>query len=600
MIRILALVFFCLCLPAMAFSRGLTYELRITEPHTHYAEVEMTIPDVSDSVDVIMPVWIPGSYYLREYAQHVEQFAAFTGKQSEVMSRKIRKNIWRVYCPGYSGDITVTYQVYAYELTVRTSFINMHQAYINGVSMFMYTNRYRDEPIELRLVYPERWSEVVTTLVQKDAKIDDVYTAKNYDELADRPIAIGDPQSFTFEYELIPHDVAVFGEAELDVPRMQDDMYQVVEECTGIFGNNPLNNYLFMVHVFPGGRGGLEHFNCTSVLASPSSFVSESAYKRFLSLISHEYFHLWLVKRIKPTVLKRYDYENEQYTSLLWLFEGFTSYYDDLVLMRGNIYSESEYYDIVESNIERTVNQPGNTIQPVAEASFDAWIKFYRPNENRHNSTVSYYTKGSVIANMMDLIIIHETKGKRSLDDVMKLLYEKYQHEPDFGITEENVQQLFLSATGVNMDWFFRDHIYGTEPIAYEKYLAYAGIEAMRTDGHRRQHGFTGARFEKKNNSYEVTRVDRNSPAWRAGLNVGDEVEELNGEPADDLPSLLDNLHPGDEAAFIVERMGQQYIIEMTTTEDPAISLELQPFEKPSAAQKKVHEIWMGRKVVID
>ena len=254
----------------------------------------------------------------------------------------------------------------------------------------------------------------------------------------------------------------------------------------------------------------------------------------------------------------------------------------------------------MESKFERTVNQPGNSIQPVAEASFDAWIKFYRPNENRHNSTVSYYTKGSVIANMMDLIIIHETKGRRSLDDVMKLLYDKYQHEPDFGITEENVQQLFRDATGVDMDWFFRDHIYGTEPIAYENYLAYAGMEAVRTDGHRRQHGFTGATFEKVNSRYKVTKVDRDSPSWRAGLNVGDEVLELNGEPADDLPSLLDNMMPGDEAAFIVKRMGQRYIVEMTTSEDPSVSLQLQPVEKPASSQKKVHEVWMGRKVVLD
>jgi len=313
-----------------------------------------------------------------------------------------------------------------------------------------------------------------------------------------------------------------------------------------------------------------------------------------MSLVSHEYFHLWLVKRIKPKSLIQINYDEEMYTSLLWLFEGFTSFYDDYIVARAGIHNQHQYLESVVDNIETTINTPGDQIQSVAEASYDAWIKFYRSNENSKNSTVSYYSKGAMIATAINLHIIHETKGKKSLNDVMKELYEMHLADPAFGVTESNILSIFLDVTGLDMSGFFKDHIYGTIPIDYNKYLGYAGIELIRTDGHRAVSGDLGATIIAGNDFLRVQRVRRNGPAWESGLNVNDKIIAINNKDVADDISLINDIEIGEEVTFTVLRMGATYDINVTAVPSLVQDLEVTFFKKLNEQQELVRMKWIG------
>jgi len=515
----LLLLFFVLS-SFILYSQEISYEISMPEPHTHYFEVKMNVSNYKkDYFDVQMPVWAPGSYLVREFAKSVENVGASFNKKL-IKTEQINKNTWRIYS-NKANNVNITYRVYAFELSVRTSFIDASHGYFNGTSMFMYINDLKNTPHQLTIVPYKDWKKVSTSLPKIEGK-GFVYKAPNYDILVDSPVEIGNHETFEFTSAGVLHHVAMYGKGNYDVEKLKVDMAKITQACTDVFGVNPNKEYTFIIHNLTVGSGGLEHLSSTTLQVNRWTYSGDD-YKGFLSLVAHEYFHLWNVKRIRPIQLGPFDYNNENYTHLLWVMEGFTSYYDELLLYRAGIYKESEIIGKFTNSINRIENQPGNKVQSAADASFNAWIKAYRSNENSYNTTISYYTKGSVIANMLDLMICNSTKGKKNLDDVMKTLYNDFYLKEKRGFTNKEMQATLEKVSGLKLDDFFAKYINGTQTFDYTTMFGYADMKVESMINTSPSLGMS----LKSNNT--IRTVYRGGSAYEGGLNVNDEVLAING-----------------------------------------------------------------------
>jgi predicted metalloprotease with PDZ domain len=592
--RHLSLIIICLlAVPFSGSPAGIKYSVGFSEPQAHYTDVTMDLQALAaDSTDFKMPVWIPGSYMVREFSRMVESFTAADEQGRELKWKKVTKNAWRVYFSG-TPTIKVKYRVYCFELSVRNSFVDYDRAMLNGSSVFMYTEQHRNDSCHLTVLPAPHWRNISTGM-PKSGPDSFKRVAADYDELIDCPILLGNHPVFSFEMNGIPHYVAMMGKAVYDSVQLKKDFQAITAECTSIFGSNPVKDYTFIVMNTPSGGGGLEHRNSTVIQVTSSAYQTTSSYRSFLSLVAHEYFHLWLVKRIRDVKLGPFDYDNEVYTTQLWLYEGFTSFYDDYILYRCGIYPENEYLDIVKGNIATVVNTPGNQYQSLTESSFDAWIKFYRKHENSNNSTVSYYVQGGVLAIMMNLDLLNRSNGTRSLDDLMRYLYDFYLSNK-VGISDEQLFAACEKIWGAPLDDFFKNHIYGTRQIPYEEYLMYAGLRLNRTDGHLSKPGYTGAVISQKSGNYVIAGVERGSPAWTDGLNVNDEILAVDTVTVNIL-AYLDTKSQGDKVVFKCKRLGEEKLIPVSIGTDPKVSYVFEDVRKPDARQKAVRNGWLIKK----
>jgi predicted metalloprotease with PDZ domain len=579
----------------------LTYTLSMPQPQTHYFEVTMRLQNHATAtnarkagyVDLKMPVWTPGSYLIREYAKHVEGFTATAGGQA-VRSEKIRKNAWRIYSP--ADDITVRYRVYAYELSVRTSFLDDSHGYVNGASMFLYNDALKNQPLRLQIQPYSAWKRVAVAL-KPVAGSAFTYEAADYDLLVDSPIEIGNHQTFTFTASGIPHTVAMYSTGPLDYSptRLATDYKRVCEAAATVVGEHPCTDYTFIVHHSNQGGGGLEHLNSTTLQTNRVAYATESNYKAFLTLVAHEYFHLWNVKRIRPVALGPFDYDSENYTSMLWLSEGCTSFYEDYILRRAGFHTPEEYLRIVANDITGIENQPGNQVQSVAESSFDAWIKYYRPNENSNNSTISYYNKGSVMGTLLNLAILGSTNGERSLDDLMRLLYNEYYKKQKRGFTDEEFRRAAEQVAGTSLADFFDKGINGTGPIDYARYFEPVGVRLANVAA-KQQDGFLGASagMNPANGRQTITQVRRASAAEIGGLNVGDEVLAIDSvRLTDDLPKAIAGRKVGEVLNLIINRGGQVRELQIKLIENPLLAYRLEAIPNASDKQKALYNKWL-------
>lgn len=473
------LVFLILGNAATALAAELRYTLSMPAPHTHYFEVEAELTGAKKNfIDFTLPVWAPGSYLVREFAKNIEDFEATDKTGKTLRSEKIDKNTWRVYS-NKADAVRVKYDVYAYELSVRTSFLDASHGYVNGTSVFMYPEGYQNLSGTLVVKPYSGWGKVSTGMKSTG---NFTYTFPNYDILADSPLEIGNHQVYSFTTAGVPHEVAVYGEGNFDPKRLMDDMQKVTAEAVSVIGELPVDRYLFIVHNLHKGGGGLEHLNSTTLQTSRWSYGTDAGYNGFLSLVAHEYFHLWNVKRLRPLPLGPFDYNQENYTDLLWVSEGITSFYDDLIVRRSGFTSPQRYLDIVAGSINSVENTPGNKVQTVAESSFDAWIKFYRRNENSNNAEVSYYTKGGVLGQLLNMEVMEATGGDKTLDDVMRYMYNRYYKQLGRGFKEEEFKEGVEKVSGRSMDAFFRDYVNGTKTPDYNAYFDAAGLRLVNVN----------------------------------------------------------------------------------------------------------------------
>ncbi|MFA7667081.1 MAG: peptidase M61, partial [Burkholderiaceae bacterium] len=448
------------------------YRIRPSDPDAHLFGVEMTIADPDpEGQRLALPAWIPGSYMIREFARHIVRIEARAG-DAPVALTKLDKHTWRA--ERCRGPLAVRYLVYAWDLSVRGAHLDRTHGFFNGTSVFLQALGHERRPCELVIDAPthpacQGW-RVATTLPEAGARRHGFgrYRAADYDELIDHPVELGRFTLFTFEAGGVPHEVAITGRHDTDGNRLTRDLEAICASQARLFepasGKPPVDRYLFQVTAVGDGYGGLEHRASTALicrrsdLPHPAMEGVSDGYRSFLGLCSHEYFHTWNVKRIKPAAFVDYDLRAEQYTRLLWVFEGFTSYYDDLTLVRSGVLDPGAYLKLLSGTISNVQRGPGRLLQSVTESSFDAWTRYYRQDENAPNAIVSYYTKGALVALCLDLTIRARSRGKRSLDDVMRLMWQRwgrdfYRLAPEQrgGVAEDGLPALLAEATDLDL-----------------------------------------------------------------------------------------------------------------------------------------------------
>ncbi len=457
------------------------YQIQPIAPKAHIFGITLTVstPDPNGQV-LTLPAWIPGSYMIRDFARNVVTFDAICNG-APVDVDKLDKQTWQ--CAPCDGVLVVRYQVYAWDLSVRGAHLDTTHAYFNGTSLFLKVVGQEAVPSEVIIHSPEgdeysAW-RLATTMARKQAEPLGFgsYQADSYEELIDHPVEMGCFTHASFEVHGTPHEIAITGRHNCDMDRLCRDLQQICETHVEMFGQLPqMERYLFQVMAVGDGYGGLEHRSSTSLICKrsdlPQSGIDEVTddYRQFLGLCSHEYFHLWNVKRIRPNVLKQADLSEEAYTRLLWVFEGITSYYDDLALVRCGLIEPDSYLELLGQTITRVMRGSGRQKQTVEESSFDAWTKFYKQDENAPNAIVSYYTKGALIALALDLTIRRDSGDEKSLDDVMRALWQQY-GKPDIGLDESGIEQLITEVTGLDLTPFFNSALRSVDDLPLEELL---------------------------------------------------------------------------------------------------------------------------------
>lgn len=580
--------------PQRNANSSIRFEVSFLEPQAHYGEVKMEIEGIKkEYVDVKMPVWTPGSYLVREYAKNVESFTASDKKGQALSVQKINKNTWRIFS-GKADHITVNYRLYGFEVSVRTNYIDDKHAFLSPAATFMYVDGYLDHPSEVTIKPHADWKKVSTGLESVEGK-EFTYYAPDFDILFDTPIEVGNQEIFTFEASGVLHEVAMVGADHFDQDRLIEDFRKIIEVSTSIYGVNPNKRYVFIVHHFLSGGGGLEHLNSTVLGASRSTYTNNRLYTNFLGLVAHEYFHLWMVKRLRPIELGPFDYDEENYTTGLWIMEGFTSYYDNLILRRAGIYSETGYLTTLGTDFDAVENKPGNSVQPVALASMDAWIKYYRPDENSNNTSISYYNKGALLALLMDIKIIAETNGQKRLDDAIKAAYEEFYVKKGRGFEEHELEELIEKTTGVSVSEIFR-MAHTTEKIDYNAYLNPIGYQLVNTnEGDDRAD--LGITTSIQNGKLMVLTVLRGTSAWESGINARDEIIAVNGNRVDltgRTTNFVENQKTGENVDVLIARDGLLRTIQVKLTPSTLGSYAIQPLENATTSQKELSTIWLS------
>lgn len=568
----------------------ISYTVTFPEAQAHYAEIEMNITGLNQKLlELKMPVWTPGSYLVREFSKNVESFRAEAGGQA-IGAKKTSKNSWQIPAQNIHS-ITVKYKLYAFELSVRTSLIDASHAFLSSSGVFMYPAGMLHHPSTIHIVPFKGWTTVSTSLEMAGNDSFTLYSP-DYDILFDSPIEVGTQDVFGFTAAGVKYEVAMCGGGNYDKERLKKDMPKIIEQETAIFGENPNKRYLFIVHNSSKGSGGLEHLSSAVLGMSRDNYATDAGYRGFLSLVAHEHFHLWNVKRLRPIALGPFDYDKENYTTDLWIAEGFTAYYQDIIVRRTYLYPPETYLATLAADINYVANQPGNKVQTLAEASFDAWIKYYRPNENSVNTNISYYNKGSVVALMFDLEIINDSHGKYCLDQVMKLMYDTYYKGLRRGYTDQEFKAAVEKFTGTSLDGFYRKYIVGLDDIDYDKYLGYAGYH-LSDELAANNEPALGVNTSSTNNKIVVTSVMRGTAAWTGGINVGDEITAIDGNKITDMATCLAGKKPGDNLAVSVLRDSLPVTINVTLLKKTQLKYKIESLASPGARQLEVRKKWL-------
>ncbi len=582
----------------------ITYTIAMPAPHSHLFHVSVELDGLSGPhLDLILPSWTPGSYMIREYARHVQAFAAHDDDGAPLPWRKLAKDTWRIETGG-AAKVVAHYQVYANDLTVRTSHLDGTHGYFNGATVFMYAPGRTAERLRL-IVEPAPGWHVTTGLapIAGDAVVAEprperhLFLANDYDELIDCPVECGQHRVLTFSVDGIPHELAIWGHGNEDEARLLADTRRIVEAQRDFFGGLPYSRYCFILHLTDGRGGGLEHRNSVTNQIDRWSFRPERSYERYLSLTSHELFHVWNVKRLRPAALGPFDYRAENYTRLLWLVEGATSYYDDLLLVRAGLMRPERYLERLADEIVSLQSQPGRHLQSLEQSSFDAWIKLYRPDENSANSSISYYLKGSLVCLLLDMAIRRHTGGGRSLDDVLRLLYERYPISgpgiPEEGAVLAAVEEVAGEADGAFRELFAR-YISGVDELDYADGLAVVGLEPRWS--RRGPRAWLGLSLRRKGERTVVSAVRSDGPAYAAGVYPDNELLAIDGWRVDSerLNARLEERAPGSVARLTLFRGDALVEVPVTLAEAPADALALVPMADRSEAQVQAFKDWLG------
>ena len=601
-----------------------SYRATFPARRNHYVEVRVDIPTHGQGTSELrMAAWTPGSYKIRDYARFVEGLAAHTPSGAPLSVEKVAKDRWQVLCAGID-HYRLTYRVYGREMTVRTNFVEESFAMLNGAATWIIPHGSEQAPYDVQFVLPAEWTHSETGLPAHPDGAAHHYLAPDYDTLVDCPVLLGTLNVQEFAVEGIPHFLVSSGGDDLwDFEKAALDCKKIVEAEAAMWEVIPYQSYRFLNMIVESG-GGLEHKNSTLMMTSRFSFRDPDRYLRWLGLVSHEFFHTWNVKRLRPIALGPFDYSREVHTDDLWVVEGITSYYDDLMLARAGLTDRKKYLKALSGQIEGVQKTPGREVHALRETSHDAWTHFYQRHENSLNSTISYYTKGAVVGFLLDLEIRRATGGEKSLDDAMRLAYERYSGER--GYTSAEFRRCCTEVANAALAGFFARSVDSREELEYEAALEWLGLRFKPADEEKKDNeeesesdpesttegedseaeedgkdekpipGWIGLSASDRGGRLVVTTVKRGTLAFDIGLNVDDEVLAVDRYRVGGggWSARMKQYSPGDTVTLLVARRGQILSIPVTLGEKPKESWALQLKKDATPQQKRRLAAWLG------
>ena len=584
------------------------YEIAMPEPANHLFEITLLIN--LDQIDkkllsdhqltLKMPVWTPGSYLVREYSRHVQDFSASTQDHKILNWQKTSKNCWQIALPTSKKgqEIIVKYRVYANELTVRTNHLDATHGYFNSAALLFYIAGIEKQPIQIQIITPPHFTcWQVTTPLPRIAEQPPTFLAPDFDTLVDSPFEIGEQQIFDFSVQGKKHQLVIYGAGNIVPNKIIPSIEKIIEEEAKIFGGLPYDHYIFLLHLSGDSYGGLEHKDCCSLIYPRLGFHQTEKKERFLQLVAHEFFHLWNIKRIRPKELETFDYDQENYTPALWFSEGATSYYDLLIPQRAGIYNAKVFCKNISQEITQLQTIPGRKIQTVSESSWDAWIKLYRRDAYSNNNQISYYLKGELVTFLLDLKIRAEHNNTRSFDDVMRQLWQDFGKD-EIGFTAVQLQAVIENIADADLHDFFDKYVHGTEELPFEEYLEPFGLQ-LKIDF--ADIPFVGWQVATENGKEIVKFVESNSPAQLAGIDAGDQLLAINGwkVTADKLGDRLREYICHDVIHVSFFHQDQLQTKEIILGDYRPQNYHIIPVKRPSASQSKNFQDWFGESLSI-
>lgn len=601
---------------------NIQYTVNLSKPHAHIYKVTLSISSPNKDGQILsLPAWIPGSYMIRDFAKNIINIKAFSNDK-RILINKLDKSTWKI--EPVKSEISIEYEVYAWDLSVRSAHFDMTHAFFNGTSLFLMPHGFESEPCLLSIESPlerkhSKWKVATSLQKQKTNPFGfGTYQSINYDDLIDHPIEIGTHTEFDFSVENTNHKMTLTGVHRADNERLKKDLTKICQTHCSMFGELPkLEEYIFLTMVTGDGYGGLEHRSSTSLMCSRDDLPLSSQaqepdekYRNFLGLCSHEYFHTWNIKRIKPEVFLPYDLSKESYTKQLWAFEGITSYYDELALIRSKVISVESYLELIGQTITRVLRGKGRFNQSIAESSFEAWTKFYKQDESAANTIVSYYAKGALLALCLDLTIRKGTEGKKSLDEVMRYLWINY-GKKSIGLPEGKIEAIVSEVSGINLDNFFEKYLYGTEDLPLKELLSEMGVTfnlrpttsvddkggknlTNKTEGNQLKVSF-GARFTADPLGAKITQVFSEESAELAGLSAGDIIIAVNELQVTKLSieRIVNSYHEGDELRIHAFRRDELKEFTLILKSAELTTCYLQLNETASNEEKTNQQDWL-------
>jgi len=578
------------------------------EPATHEFEVEMRVPALPglDAVEIVFPTWAPGSYLVRDFVRHVFRLAVSDERGRALGRERLDKQRWRIRTGGRA--FVVRYRVFAFEASVRTSFLDDSHGYWNGTSLFFYVAGELTRPCRVTVVPPPRSGWRIATALPAVPRARNTYAAADFDELVDAPFEIGAHETRAFTVGRARFELALYGRHNADVGRLVDILRRVVTATGRMFGGFPFDRYLFIVHALPVGSGGLEHRASVTMDIAGLSFEDEGGYRRFADLAAHEFFHAWNVKRIQDAALARIDYTRETYTRLLWLFEGFTDYLAHIIMLRAGVTRPRDFYRMIADDWPKYAARPGRNETPLDELSFEAWIKQYRPAESFVNRAVSYYEKGLWTGMALDIELRAATGGRRGLPEMFRWIWDRF-GRAGRPIDEGTVRDAAAAISHRRMDRFFARYVRGTEELPMHVLWRRAGLKVAlraawdqrgkpRADRDRvrarRARAWTGIALHPERTL--VRNVIPDSPAWRAGITFGDDIVAVDGGRVTSatFANRIADRDPGARVRVAFFRRDVLSETTLTLAESPDRSLAIDANKRAGARASAVRAGWLG------
>jgi len=569
----------------------MSFAVSMENPNNHYFHVTFTCSGVNEeSVDFKLPAWTPGYYMIMDYAKYVINFKAADGSGKQLDWEKTAKNIWKVNSLN-AKTITISYDVFSFRTSVADSFLDDGRGFISPTGMFMHPAGKINHPVTVTIVPYHKFS-VVSTGLDPVPGTPNTFFAGNFDVLYDSPVLAGNQEILKFDVQGIPYTIAAEKLGEIERNKFIEDHKKMVEAAISIIGEIPYRHYTFLI--MNKGGGGLEHTNSMAVFSRGTSFSNPDGYKRWLSFVAHEFFHLYNVKTIRPIALGPFDYDKENYTTMLWFSEGVTSYYENIILNRAGLFTRNDALDELKVSIANYENIPGHLFQSAAQSSFDAWMLFFNRSENASNTTISYYDKGCALGMLLDLAIRYESKNQNSLDDVMRELYKVYYKNKKRGFTDMEFRNVCEKMAGSPLNEIFDAYIPTVQEIDYAKYLGYAGLsidlKPVEVPG-----VYLGALTREDADNLLITRVEWNSPGYIAGLSPQDIITEIDGKKATAklLSDILNSKKPGDKILLTITHREITNTVEVELSKKTVRNFDIKPLADATPEQIALLDKWL-------